>query len=64
MGARTLAVDPAGPYVYTMSTDGYFDPSLPLNADFAGGVFNPNSFLANDLDLLQYGVINPWNPQG
>jgi len=40
-----------------MTTDGFFDPSQPLNADFAGGVFNPNAFLKNNLDLLQYGVV-------
>jgi len=60
VGARTMAVDsssPGGPYVYTMTTDGFFDPSQPLNADFAGGVFNPNAFLKNNLDLLQYGVV-------
>jgi len=58
VGARTVALDdisPNGPYLFTMSTDGVYNPRVEQNVDFMGGVFNPNSFIANDLDVLSYG---------
>jgi hypothetical protein len=55
VGARTMAVDTSGPYVYTMTSDGRYDPSYPSPSDQSGGVFAANWFSINNLDLIVYG---------
>jgi len=58
VGASTQAVDVAGPFVYTMTTDGRYNPARPPNSDLSGGVFSSNEFLPNNLDVLAYGPVS------
>jgi hypothetical protein len=65
VGARTLAVDSnstGGPYAYVMSADGLYDPSTPADADLAGGMFNPNKYTPNNLDITAYGAAAGFIP--
>ena len=50
--ARTLAFDPASQTIYTVTAQGWVDPSKPVNAE--AGPFYPNAYFDDTFEVLAY----------
>jgi len=54
VGARTLALDPATGTLFTATGEGRYNPSNPVDADFAGTMYSPNEFFGNTVRVLMF----------